>query len=221
MLMYVRFNRCQTVNSLALPNAGATLAAVQDVESAAKRARAHLAPTLIRVGNEDQAAFSILYNLTVKKLFGICLSICGDRGAAEDVLHEVYLTIWRRAGGWEPGRASPISWLATIARNRAIDWRRSAAPRAPSAGEEMREMPDVAPTAEETLIAADEARHVVECLSLLEERQQLAIQCVFFGGLTYTELAQKTDVPLATAKSRVRRGLLILRRCLDENGLRD
>lgn len=80
----------------------ATPPIVEGQESAAEQARAHLAATLIRVGREDRAAFSILYDLTATKLFGICLRICGEREAAEDVLHEVYLAIWKRAGGWEP-----------------------------------------------------------------------------------------------------------------------
>jgi RNA polymerase sigma-70 factor (ECF subfamily) len=95
------------------------------VRTASPDARAYLAAMLIATGSEDRAAFREVYRLTSAKLFGICLRICGDRSAAEDVLHDVYLTIWRRAGAWEPGRASPITWLATVARNRAIDWRRA------------------------------------------------------------------------------------------------
>ena len=89
-------------------------------------------------------------SLTSAKLFGVCLRICGDRQAAEDVLSEVYLTIWKRAGAFEPGRASPISWLATIARNRAIDWRRSAGRAPPSARVE-----DIADIADDRASAED------------------------------------------------------------------
>src|SRR3982751_6314544 len=88
-------------------------------------ARARLVEALQQTGEGDRAAFQTVYRLTAAKLFGICLRICGERSAAEDVLHEVYLTIWKRAGAFEPGRASPISWLATIARNRSIDWVRA------------------------------------------------------------------------------------------------
>ena len=87
----------------------------------ADAARAHLSSVLIRTGEEDRDAFRELYALTQAKLFGITLRICGNAQAAEDVLHDVYLTIWKRAGGWEPGRASPITWLATIARARRTD----------------------------------------------------------------------------------------------------
>ena len=109
--------------------------------SDADTARARLSEVLLRTGTEDRAAFGELYTLTNAKLFGITLRICGERQAAEDVLHDVYLTIWKRASGWEPGRASPITWLATIARNRAIDWRRAQGVRRTSP---IDEAPDIA-----------------------------------------------------------------------------
>src|SRR3569623_3054541 len=98
---------------------------ISAVSHAASAARARLTEILVRTGNADRAAFRGLYTLTSAKLFGVCLRICGERQAAEDVLHEVYLTVWKRAGAYEPGRASPIAWLATIARTRALDWRRA------------------------------------------------------------------------------------------------
>lgn len=85
----------------------------------AAAARTALVEALVATGEQDRSAFQRVYRLTSAKLFGVCLRICGDRQAAEDVLHEVYLTVWKRAGGYEPGRSSPITWLATIARNRA------------------------------------------------------------------------------------------------------
>lgn len=83
-------------------------------------------------------------------------------------------------------------------------------------GDEIPEVPDPAPSVEATLIVAGKTRQLRECLARLDARQQHAIRSAFFDGITYAELANKTDVPLATAKSRVRRGLIYLRRCLDE-----
>lgn len=182
----------------------------------ADSARAHLAETLVAVGGEDRAAFHELYRLTSAKLFGITLRICGDRQAAEDVLHEVYLIVWRRAGAWEPGRASPITWLATIARNRAIDWRRALRP---SVG--LDDAPDVADPdmgAEMRLVAAGERHTLIDCIGELEDRQRGAIHRAFFDGLTYAEVATAAGVPLSTTKSWVRRGLLKLKECLDRVG---
>ncbi len=168
-------------------------------------------------GAEDRAAFAKLYKLTSAKLFGICLRICGDRGAAEDVLSDVYLTVWRRAGAYEPGRASPISWLATIARNRAIDWRRSAGRRPSVALDSAPDVADDDPSAEQRLIFGEEKQRLHLCLDQLEDKQRGAIRTAFFGGLTYAELAMRDGVPLGTMKSWVRRGLQRLRDCLRDD----
>lgn len=182
--------------------------------SDADDARARLVEALVATGGEDRAAFRTLYQLTSAKLFGVCLRICGDRQAAEDVLSDVYMTVWKRAGAFEPGRASPISWLATIARNRAIDWRRSAARRPSGAVDEISEIADDAPSAVDRLLLDERERRLYGCLDQLEDRQRDAIRTAFFDGLTYAEIAARRDVPLGTMKSWVRRGLLRLRDCL-------
>ena len=183
--------------------------------SSTAAARAELVEALIATGREDRAAFRTLYRLTSAKLFGICLRICQERSAAEDVLSDVYLLIWRRAGAYEPGRASPITWLATIARNRAIDWRRAAGSRPSVPLDEAAEIADGAPSAVDTMLGAEQAGRLHHCLDALDERQQGAIRTAFFEGLTYAELAERQAVPLGTLKSWVRRGLLRLRDCLD------
>ncbi|MEG3088402.1 sigma-70 family RNA polymerase sigma factor [Sphingomonas sp. PB4P5] len=178
-------------------------------------ARARLIETLVKTGDEDRAAFRELYQLTSAKLFGITLRICGERQAAEDVLHDVYLTIWKRAGAYEPSRASPITWLATIARNRAIDWRRAQTTRRATPIEEAPPIPDAAPLASETIVADQDARQLHSCLDALEQRQREAIRTAFFDGVTYAELAERQRVPLGTLKSWVRRGLQKLKECLE------
>ena len=181
----------------------------------ASDARARLVEALVRTGDEDRSAFRDLYALTSAKLFGICYRICGERQAAEDVLHDVYLTIWKRAGAYEPHRASPITWLATIARNRAIDWRRAQAVRSSTPIEDAPPILDEAPLASETMLA-DEASHLLHgCLDGLEENQRSAIRTAFFDGITYAELAERQNVPLGTMKSWVRRGLARLKACLE------
>ena len=185
------------------------------MNSAPDTPRARLTEALVRTGAEDREAFRSLYLLTAAKLFGICLRICGERQAAEDVLHEVYLTVWRRAGAYEPGRASPITWLATIARNRAIDWRRAQSIRPTSPIADAPDIADPAPLASDTLEADGESARLHACLAGLEERQRIAIRTAFFDGVTYAELAERQGVPLGTMKSWVRRGLSGLKRCLD------
>lgn len=178
-------------------------------------ARVALVEALIRTGEADRDAFRTVYRLTSAKLFGICLRICDDRQGAEDVLHDVYLTIWHRAGGYQPGRASPISWLATIARNRAIDWRRRQGRTRAAPVDEAGAMADGTPAQDDALIADETHMRLHDCLEAIELRQRSAIRSAFFGGLTYAELAVAQAVPLGTMKSWVRRGLLALRECLD------
>lgn len=178
-------------------------------------ARARLTEALVATGHEDRGAFRALYSLTSAKLFGICYRICGERQAAEDVLHDVYLTIWKRAGAYEPHRASPITWLGTIARNRAIDWRRAQAVRRSTPIEDAPPILDEAPLASETMLADEATYQLHACLDGLEQRQRDAIRTAFFDGVTYAELAERQDVPLGTMKSWVRRGLAKLRECLE------
>lgn len=180
-------------------------------------ARAKLADALIRTGSEDRAAFQEVYTLTSAKLFGICLRICGDRGAAEDILHEVYITVWKRAGAYQPGRVSPVTWLATIARNKSIDWIRARRIRPTHPVEEALMIADDQPDQLQTAARDEESQRLHDCLDALEDRARDAIRTAFFDGLTYAELAERKGVPLGTMKSIVRRGLLQLRGCVDDD----
>src|SRR5512144_3342749 len=83
--------------------------------------RSLIAAALGRIPDGDRAALQTVYRLTSAKLFGVCLRILGEHGEAEDVLQEVYVTVWRKAADFDARRASPMTWLIAIARNRAID----------------------------------------------------------------------------------------------------
>jgi len=87
--------------------------------------RKQLSAALYRVARGDRPALRLVYDMTAAKLFGVCLRILNDRSEAEDVLQDVYLTVWRKAASFDEARASPITWLVAIARNRAIDRLRS------------------------------------------------------------------------------------------------
>ncbi len=169
----------------------------------------------MRAGRGEKAALETIYAATSAKLFGICLRILRNRQDAEDVLQEVYLNVWRRAGSFDPARASPITWLATLARNRAIDRLRSAKR---SAGTEpvdaALEVADPSPDALAAIESGEEARRLAGCIGELEERTAGAIRAAFFGGLTYSDLAERDGVPLGTVKSWIRRGLMKLKECL-------
>jgi RNA polymerase sigma-70 factor (ECF subfamily) len=177
--------------------------------------RAELAAAVTRAGSGDRQALRFVYEATSAKLFGVVLRILKDRSEAEDVLQEVYLTIWRKGGEFDSSRASPISWLAAIARNRAIDRLRSGSQLRRSVPLEAAvEVADVAPLASDRLEAEGESRRLAECLEELDERQAQAIRAAFMDGFTYEQLAEAQNVPLGTMKSWIRRGLMRLKDCL-------
>lgn len=190
----------------------------QAADEDASTRRQRLAAALVATGMADKSAFARVYRMSSAKLYGVCLRICGERQAAEDVLQEVYLIVWRRASSFDPLRSSPITWLATIARNRAIDWRRAHDRPPPAAvGDDAAfdgDRPDPAPAADDAMIVDEEADRLRRCLTLLGERPRRAISTAFLDGLTYSEVAQREGVPLATMKSTVRRALLELRKCM-------
>ncbi|RYD54163.1 MAG: sigma-70 family RNA polymerase sigma factor [Sphingomonadales bacterium] len=178
-------------------------------------ARARLTEALGRVAGGDRAALQAVYRLTSAKLFGICLRISRDREAAEDILQDVYLKVWNRAGRFDAERASPITWLCVIARNTAIDWlRRSGPAMLPEAL--TFEIADDGASAPEQIEADQDRARIFDCLDTLEARQSRAIRAAFFDGLTYVQLAESMKVPLGTMKSWVRRGLMQLKGCLGD-----
>ncbi len=187
--------------------------------SSADEARDRLAAALAAVGRGDLGALREVYDMTAAKLFGICLRICGERASAEDVLQTVYIKVWERAGQFDATRSSPITWLATIARNGAIDWRRSVAGRA--VRDTLPEqaafaVADDSPRADQSLVATEEGERLHHCLDELEERTRSCIRAAFFEGSTYAELAARENIPLGTMKSWIRRGLLRLKDCLGD-----
>ena len=174
-----------------------------------------LAATLAAVAAGDRAAMRAVYERTSAKLYGICLRVLGSEAEAEEALQETYVTVWRKAAAFDADRASPITWLAVLARNKAID--RLRARRAP-AGEALdaaAEIADDAPLPPDVLEAAEDRHRLAHCLGELEEKTRGAIRAAFLDGLSHTELAEREGVPLGTMKSWIRRGLMRLKGCLE------
>lgn len=178
--------------------------------------QADLRDLLCAIAGGDSGAFEQLYRSTSAKLFGVCLRILPQRGDAEDVLQEVFTSIWRKAAQYDAARASPITWLAMMARNRAIDKLRASANERQAAPIELaEELSDPAPSTLAATELDDDRQRLDSCLGQLEAQRRKLIRTAFFEGATYEELAARCGSPLGTVKSWIRRGLAQLKACLE------
>lgn len=175
-----------------------------------------LSEALLRTGRGDHAAFEYIYRSTSAKLFGVCLRIFPNRTEAEEALQDAYINIWNRANRFQQGRASPISWLITVTRNRAIDRLRAQGKVTYAPIEAAANIADAAPLADTRLQAKSDSAALNSCIEALEARDARFITSAFIGGVSYAELAAHEGIPLGTVKSRIRRALIKLRICLGE-----
>ena len=176
--------------------------------------RSRLAAALQRVAQGDRKAFHEVYRRTSAKLLGVCLRIFAEREEAEDVLQEVYVSVWHKAGQFDPARASPITWLVTMARNRAIDRLRARGRRIMTPLDTIGEPADESASALDCMIETEGETRIEYCLGRLSDGDATLIRTAFYEGATYSELAERSRQPLGTIKSRIRRAFLKLRECL-------
>lgn len=166
-----------------------------------------LPPDLLRrIEAGDRAALADLYDQHAPLVNSLCLRILRDRAEAEEVLQEVFLQAWRQAGRYDPARGSVTSWLAVIARSRALDRLRRRAAR--------REAPEAAIPVEVEVPRTAEAIAVRDALQALPPSQRRALELAYYEGLTQVEIAERTGEPLGTVKTRMRTALLRLREAL-------
>jgi RNA polymerase sigma factor (sigma-70 family) len=189
-----------------------------------------LSALLARSGLGDRQAFAALYERTSAHLFAVVLRINRDRAQAEDVLQEVYVNVWRAAQSFDAAQSQPLTWLTSVARNRAIDSlrRKQTEPQtqpAPFNDDEDKDVyddvADDAPTPLEMLSRASDARALAQCMEGLSAPQRQSVALAFYDGLSHAEVADQMRQPLGTVKSWVRRALLSLKACLDNAVLRD
>ena len=183
-------------------------------QRAGEDARRELAALFPAIASGDRRAFARLYERTSAKLYGVALRILQSETEAEEVLQDVYVSVWRNAARFEVGRASPITWLAVLARNRAIDRVRGRKPASAS----LDEAGDPASSdlnALEILERSDDSKRLDSCLEQLDETPRRAILSSFLDGATHSQIAAREKVPLGTMKSRIRRALISLRMCLE------
>ncbi len=160
----------------------------------------------------DEEAFSELYDLTSSRVFGLVLRVVRDRAQAEEVLQESYLDVWRHSARYAPERGSALGWIMTIAHRKAVDRVRSAESetRRSDAWGTANAARDYDQTSEAVEQSLDRER-VRRALGSLTDAQRGAIELAYFGGYTHTEVAGLLDLPLGTAKTRIRDGLIRLR----------
>lgn len=177
--------------------------------------RGELAAIVRDIAGGDRKAMATLYQRTSSKLFGICIRLLGSEAEAEDVLQDVYVTVWGKAGSFDAAKASPITWLSVLARNRSIDRLRKRRVKF----EDLDMAQDIAdddPSAFDLAVQAQDRDRLANCLDELEDKPRRMIRAAFIDGATYSELAKTESVPLGTMKSWIRRGLKALRECLDQ-----
>ena len=166
------------------------------------------------IAGKEEKALSQLYDRYRVVLFGLLVRILNNREEAEDVLQELFLQVWHRAGDYDSNRGRPFTWLVTLARSRAIDRLRSVASRERVATESAREATEEVSDAVADAVRSEQRGIVTSALSQLPEEQQRALVLAYFDGLTQSEIADRSGAPLGTVKTRMRAGMIKLREML-------
>ena len=160
-------------------------------------------------GNRD--AFAALYDRHSPTVFGLLRKMLPGSADAEDVLQETFLQAWRQAGRYDPDRSSVLGWLVMMARSRALDRLRRHPISTTSDVTDVAVLPETAAAAE-----LDETRSVLcAAMTQLPPEQRSAIEMAFFAGMTYEQVAHRQGIPAGTAKTRIRLGMIKLRKLLE------
>jgi len=156
----------------------------------------------------DQSALAELYDRYSSVVYAVALRVLGDTMAAEDVLQEIFLQLWRNPTAFDASRGSLGAWLAVITRNRSIDALRKRKPETDIDDVVVSVLPDLAGEADRSRTATK----VRGVLGALPSAQRSALEMAYFQGLSHSEIANQTGEPLGTIKTRIRAGLTALRK---------
>ena len=172
----------------------------------------------IRLKQRDPKAMADLYDRFGRIAYSVIFTIVRDAGIAEDLVQETFLRVWNRMNAFDAERGALGGWLLTVARNRAIDYIRSADSRAARNSFELeeREHPSLFADAEQELVSADQARRIRTALASLSPNQKRVIEMAYFEGLSQTEMAERLGEPLGTVKTWARSALKRLREVLEQ-----
>ena len=173
---------------------------------------------LLRVGRGDEAAFAALYDRFAAHVYGVSLKVLYDPAQAQEVTQEVFLELWRQASRFDPSKASPKTWLAVMAHRRAVDRVRSEQSRSDREERQVRAKP-TGPTADdpvaETVGRRLDRDRVRRALVQLSDVQREALELAYFHGYSYRQVAVALGAPEGTIKTRIRDGMVRLRRALE------
>lgn len=178
-----------------------------------------LARLLSRSACGDEIAFTALYDATAARVHGLVLRLVRNRAIGEEVTQEVYLQVWRTASRYEESRGSALSWLMTLAHRRAVD--RIRATEAHSRRDTTYLESNSSIAYDSTYASAEaslSARKVRTALASLSAIQRQSLELAYFGGYTHSEVAEIAGIPIGTAKTRIRDGLIRLRTLVDDAG---
>jgi RNA polymerase sigma-70 factor, ECF subfamily len=167
-----------------------------------------------QIARGDESALASFYDATRRLVYGLAFRILGDTGAAQEVTFDVYLQVWRQANLFDSTRGRVSAWLLVMARSRALDKLR-VRPQESSQHETLETLAEVrsdAPGPEESAVIAQLLAHVRLTLQTLSEEQREAIELAYFSGLSQNEIALHLNQPLGTIKTRIRNGMIRLRR---------
>jgi RNA polymerase sigma-70 factor (ECF subfamily) len=174
---------------------------------------------LERIARRDGSAVGELYDRHSQLLYSLIDRIVRDDGEAEDILQEVVLRVWEKAETYDPALGTPTAWLVRIARNRAIDRVRARQSR-PVTHPSEEVLPlvtvdeDLAPGPERSAAHAEQQQAIEAALRQIPDEQRVLIEQAFFEGYTQSELAARFKLPLGTVKTRIRSGMLSMRKHL-------
>jgi RNA polymerase sigma-70 factor (ECF subfamily) len=166
------------------------------------------AEIIARIYSGDDSAMAVLYDRYSPVVYAVALRVLSDNSAAEDILQDVFMQLWRNPQAFNASRGSLATWLAVIARNRAIDQLRKKRPEVEAAEIVI----SVDPELESAADRSEAIEKVRAVLGGMPEEQRAALEMAFFEGLTHVEIAGKTGQPLGTVKTRIRSGLLAVRK---------
>ncbi|GAB2777479.1 ECF RNA polymerase sigma factor SigK [Nocardioides salsibiostraticola] len=173
---------------------------------------AHFNDLLKRSARGDSDAFAVLYDATASRVFGLAVRVVRDPAQAEEIAQEAFLEIWRGSARFDSTKGSALSWMLTIVHRKAVDRVRSAQASTRRDTTFHQQNPDVEhDVTADAAHASMEARRVRSAMESLTVVQREAIELAFFGGYTHTEVAAMLDLPVGTAKTRIRDGLIRLR----------